>query len=106
MRTNLTDQYITSSNSSVNSTITNNTVQFPLQQKFYADFSHDYIILSVLTAMSFDYLNDAPSLTRYPPNPKRHFILSHLTPFGGRLITEVVGCASANPTPVPNHRAQ
>jgi hypothetical protein len=102
----LTHQYISSSNSSVNSTITNNATQFPLKQKFYADFSHDYIILSVLTAMSFDYLNDAPSLTQYPPNPKRHFMLSHLTPFGGRLITEVVGCASANPTPVPKHRTQ
>jgi hypothetical protein len=102
----LTNQYITSSNSSVNSTITNNANQFPLGQKFYADFTHDDIIVSVLTAMSFDYLNDPPSLTQYPPNPNRHFILSHLTPFGGRLITEVVGCASANPTPVPNHRTQ
>lgn len=102
----LTNQYITSSNSSVNSTITSNAKQFPLGEKFYADFTHDDIIISVLTAMSFDYLNDPPSLTQYPPNPNRHFILSHLTPFGGRLITEVVGCASANPTPVSKHRTQ
>jgi hypothetical protein len=102
----LTHQYITSSNSSVNSAITNNAKQFPLEQKFYADFTHDDIIITVLTAMSFDYLNDPPSLTQCPPNPNRHFILSHLTPFGGPLITEVVGCASANPTPVPNHRTK
>ena len=102
----LTNQYITSSNSSVNSSITNNAKQFPLGEKFYADFTHDDIIISVLTAMSFDYLNDPPSLTQYPPDPNRHFILSHLTPFGGRLITEVVGCASADPTPVAMHRTQ
>jgi len=27
-----------------------------------------------------------------------------MTPFGGRLVTEVIGCASANPTPYPDHR--
>jgi hypothetical protein len=102
----LTNQYITSSDSSVNSSITNNAKQFPLGEKFYADFTHDDIIISVLTAMSFDYLNDPPSLTQYPPDPNRHFILSHLTPFGGRLITEVIGCASADPTPVAMHRTQ
>lgn len=102
----LTNQYITSSNSSVNSSITNNAKEFPLGEKFYADFTHDDIIISVLTAMSFDYLNDPPSLTQYPPDPNRHFILSHLTPFGGRLITEVIGCASADPTPVAMHRTQ
>jgi hypothetical protein len=102
----LTNQYITSSNSSVNSSITDNAKQFPLGEKFYADFTHDDIIISVLTALSFDYLNDPPSLTQYPPDPNRHFILSHLTPFGGRLITEVIGCASADPTPVAAHHTQ
>ena len=102
----LTNQYITSSNSSVNSTITDNPTDFPLGEKFYADFTHDDIIVSVLTALSFDYLNQPPSLTQYPPDPSRHFILSHLTPFGGRLITEVIGCASADPTPYPTHRTQ
>lgn len=100
----LTNQLITSSNSSVNSSIDNNAAQFPLGQKFYADFTHDDIIVSVLTAMSMDYFKDPPNLTQVPPNPNRHFILSHMTPFGGRLITEVIGCASANPAPVSAHR--
>jgi len=100
----LTNQYITSSNSSVNYTLTNNPTDFPLGEKFYADFTHDDIIISTLTAMSMDYFKDPPSLTQYPPDPNRHFILSHLTPFGGRLITEVIGCSSANPTPYPSHR--
>ena len=95
----LTNQYITSSNSSVNSTIDDNAKDFPLGQKFYADFSHDDIIVSVLTALSLDYLKDPPPLKTYPAPTNRKFILSHLTPFGGRLVTEVIGCASANPTP-------
>jgi hypothetical protein len=88
----------------VNSTITDNPTDFPLGQKFYADFSHDDIIISVLTAMSVDYFKDPPSLTQYPPNPNRHFILSHLTPFGARLITETIGCSTSDPAPVKDHR--
>ncbi|ESZ93260.1 hypothetical protein SBOR_6360 [Sclerotinia borealis F-4128] len=94
----LQHQYITSSNSSVNYTLDNNPITFPLDQKFYADFSHDDIIVSALTAMSMDYFRDAPSLTQYPPNPNRKFILSHITPFAARLMTETIGCSSANST--------
>lgn len=100
----LQHQYITIANSTTNSTLDGNSTDFPLDQKFYADFSHDDILLSVLTAMSFDYLKDPPSLTAYPPNPNRHFILSHLTPFAAKLVTEVIGCGSADPTAVHDTR--
>jgi hypothetical protein len=59
-----TNQYITSSNSSVNYTLDNNANDFPLGAPFYADFTHDNIILSVLTAMSFDYFKSPPSLSQ------------------------------------------
>jgi len=75
-----------------------------LARPFYADFTHDDIIISTLTAMSMDYFRDPTSLTQFPPNPNRHFILSDLTPFGGRLVTEVIGCASGNPSPVAAYR--
>ncbi|KAK3075030.1 hypothetical protein LTR53_002000 [Teratosphaeriaceae sp. CCFEE 6253] len=102
----LTNQYITSSNSSVNSSITNNEAQFPLGRPFYADFSHDDILVSVLASMSLDYFHEHPSLTEYPPNPDRHFVPSHMMPFGARLITEVIGCADAEPAAVHEHRTQ
>lgn len=102
----LTNQYITSSNSSVNSTLDDNAAQFPLGSPFYADFTHDDIIISLFTAMSLDYFKDPPSLTEYPPDPRRHFILSHLTPFGARLVTEVIGCASLDPKENPVHDVQ
>lgn len=103
----LTNQYITSSNSSVNSSLTDNARDFPLGRPFYADFTHDDIIISVLTSLSIDYFRSPkPSLTAYPPDPNRPFILSHLTPFGGRLITEVIGCSSANPPVQPTARVQ
>jgi Histidine phosphatase superfamily (branch 2) len=100
----LEHHYILTSDSSVNSTIDNNQQDFPLNQKLYADFSHDDILISILTAMSLDYLRDPPDLNAYPPNPNRHFILSHLTPFAARLVTEVIGCTSPKPTAVSKHR--
>ncbi|TKA83048.1 hypothetical protein B0A55_00855 [Friedmanniomyces simplex] len=102
----LSNQYITSSNSSVNSSLTNNAADFPLGAPFYADFTHDDIIVSVLTSMSIDYFREHPNLHQYPPDPNRHFILSNITPFGARLITEVIGCADADPTAVHSHRTQ
>jgi hypothetical protein len=54
--------------------------------------------------MSLDYIRDPPSLTQFPPNPHRHFILSHLTPFGARLITETIGCSLSDPAPVEKPR--
>ena len=102
----LQNQYITTSNSSINSTFTNNPTTFPLSQPFYADFSHDTVIVAVLTALSLDYLHVPPSLSDAPPDPSRPFILSHIVPFGARLVTEVIGCASSDPEPVSEHRTQ
>lgn len=102
----LQHQLIPTSNSSVNSTLDCNGRTFPTNQPFYADFSHDDILISVLTAMSLDYFHEAPSLTDYPPDPDRHFKMSNLTPFGARLITEVISCNSPDPEPVEDTRMQ
>ncbi|OCK78732.1 phosphoglycerate mutase-like protein [Lepidopterella palustris CBS 459.81] len=39
-------------------------------------------------------------------NSTRHFILSRLTPFSARLVTEVIGCADENPSPNPQMQTQ
>lgn len=100
----LNNEYIFESNSSVNSSITNSTAYFPLGRPFYADFTHDDIIISVLAAMSVDYYHDSPNLTQYPPDPERHWRMSRITPFGAKLITEVIGCSEPNPAAVHNRR--
>lgn len=82
----------------------NNDRTFPLGQKIYPDFSHDDIIISVLTALSVDYFKDAPTLTKYPPQKDRRFNLAYLTPFGANLVTEQIGCSVPNPESVKNHR--
>lgn len=95
---------ISSSDSSVNSTLDGSSDTFPLNQKVYADFSHDDIIISVLTALSMDYFLAPPPVKVFPAPKDRHFWLGHLTPFGANLITEVIGCSSKNPEAVASPR--
>lgn len=46
-----------------------------------------------------EYFDHAPNYTQYPVS-FGNFQLSHMTPFGGRLVTEVIGCAAADPPEV------
>ncbi|SNX86142.1 related to 3-phytase A precursor [Melanopsichium pennsylvanicum] len=83
----------TSAITTENSTLDSNPTYFPLDQPIYVDFSHDDILVSVLTALNYtqvigDYLDP-----RYP-DPNRTFVLSHITPFAARLVFEVVECGS------------
>jgi hypothetical protein len=71
-----------------NTTLDESSTYFPLDQPFYFDFTHDDVILSVLTVLNFtqiagDYLN----ATEMDAN--RTFVLSHIVPFGARLYFEV-----------------
>ncbi|KAI0999785.1 hypothetical protein K3495_g8409, partial [Podosphaera aphanis] len=79
---------------------------FPTDQPFFADFTHDIMITGTLAALSIDYFRDTPSLTQFPPNADRKFRISKIAPFGARLVTETIGCSSANPSPRKNARIQ
>lgn len=52
------------------------------------------------------YFKKHPTLDQFPPSSESNFLLSHLTPFGANLITEQIGCSSADPKPVSNRRVQ
>lgn len=93
----LQGKLINQSDTSVNSSLTDNEGSFPLDMKFYADFTHDKMVLGVLTALSIDFFRHLPDLHKYPPQKKRRFKASKLVPFTARLITEVIGCESEHP---------
>jgi hypothetical protein len=93
----LTNQTISISNSSVNSTLDGNQNTFPLGQQFYLDMSHDFMIVGMLTAMSLDYFHQPLVLNNFPPPEDRHFKTSYVIPYAARLITEKIGCISSNP---------
>ncbi|KAI1006442.1 hypothetical protein K3495_g1782 [Podosphaera aphanis] len=102
----LNHSLITTSSSSVNSTLDSDPATFPTDQPFFADFTHDIMITGTLAALCIDYFRDTPSLTQFPPNADRKFRISKIAPFGARLVTETIGCSSANPSPRKNARIQ
>jgi len=102
----LQSRFIKESDSSVNSTITRDDDMFPLGMKFYADFTHDKMVLAVLTALSLDYFKHIPDRKTYPPQKDRLFRVSHIVPFTARLVTEVIECDTTHPKPEKHERVR
>lgn len=92
----LEKKLITSSDTSVNYTLDDTTAEFPLDQSFYMDMSHDDIILSVITALGLEYFNYGPNglPSDLDHAPNRTFSLSEMTPFGARFMSEIWTCPS------------
>jgi len=93
LKARLEERYITASSHTygVNTSQTNNANDFPLDQPLYADFTHDSIIVSVLSALGLDVVKEKKLTSAKIPVP-RQFIVSRLTPFGARLFVEVLDC--------------
>ncbi|KAH7138446.1 histidine phosphatase superfamily [Dendryphion nanum] len=82
----------------INTTLTNNTATFPTTQTLNLDFSHDSNIISILTAFGLRQFAAPLPSTHIPQT--REFILSHLEPFAGRLVIEIINA----PAPVSPRR--
>lgn len=80
-----------------NSTLDSSSTTFPLDQSLYADFTHDDIIVSVLTALNYTQVI-GEQLDPTNPDPNRTFVLSHITPFAARLVFEIVESTGSNST--------
>lgn len=72
----------------VNYTLDTMNATFPLNQSLYMDFSHDTNIFSILTAFGLRQFADKLSNSTITPN--RNVTVSHLTPFGARVVWEQV----------------
>ena len=86
----LSKQKFTGPQTEQNSTLDKNSTYFPLDQKLYADFTHDASIQMILTALNFTQIADYLPLTN--PDPKRRYRTSRVTPFAARLAFEVLNC--------------
>ena len=77
-----------------NSTLDSNSAYYPLDQGLYADFSHDTAITNIMTAFNLTQVLQVLDPTN--PDPKRHYRASRVTPFGARLVFEVMDCDENN----------
>ncbi|WFD19068.1 hypothetical protein MCAP1_001286 [Malassezia caprae] len=76
---------------SQNTTLDRNETYFPLDQRLYADFTHDSAIVNILTAFNLTQIGDHLKATK--PNKNRRFRASAIVPFGARVAFEVLECA-------------
>ena len=77
-----------------NTTLDENEMYFPVDQMLYADFTHDDVITSVLTALNYTQFSEFLPTTQ--PNPNRRYRSSRVTPFAARLVFEVLDCNSTD----------
>ncbi|KAK5093445.1 hypothetical protein LTR70_004806 [Exophiala xenobiotica] len=72
----------------VNRTLDTVETTFPLNQSLYMDFSHDTNIYSILTAFGMTQFSD--QLANDTITPNRNVTVSHITPFGARVVWEQI----------------
>lgn len=77
-----------SGSTNVNETLDEMEETFPLHQNLYMDFSHDTNIYSILTALGLRQFND--QLSNSSITPGRNVTVSHITPFGARVVLEQI----------------
>ncbi|KAI5475903.1 acid phosphatase, phytase [Pseudohyphozyma bogoriensis] len=82
--------YATNDQTQVNHTLDASSTTFPLGRSFYADFTHDDQITSILGAMG---LKQGPSLPVTGPPTNQVWITSQIVPFSGHLVTERLQCS-------------
>lgn len=73
-----------------NNTLDKNPTYFPVNQTLYADFSHDSVMVSILTA--FNFTQFSTPLGSGSIVTKRGFRASDVVPFGARVVFEVLEC--------------
>lgn len=87
----ISNRTITKDATSQNTTLDRNETYFPLDQRLYADFTHDNAIVNILTAFNLTQIGDQLEATK--PNKDRRFRASAIVPFGARVAFEVIECA-------------
>ncbi|XAO23465.1 hypothetical protein I312_102243 [Cryptococcus bacillisporus CA1280] len=89
---------ITSSNSSVNTTLDNNSTYFPLNQSIYADATHEVVLLDTLTAFNLTALFSTGPLPVDRRVEGSSFVASQVVPFATHLVVQVLECTDQTPT--------
>ncbi|KAG6810012.1 hypothetical protein H0H92_013718 [Tricholoma furcatifolium] len=77
-------------NTQTNRTLDASPETFPLNHTIYADFTHDNQMIAIYAAMGL--FKQSSHLNPTSPDPNRDWIVSHLTPFSARMITEKLAC--------------
>ncbi|EGF97768.1 uncharacterized protein MELLADRAFT_84480 [Melampsora larici-populina 98AG31] len=78
--------------SSINTTLFNNPVTFPLNQSIYVDATHDTVISTIVVALNLTSLAASGPLPTNRRDPKRSFRVEQIAPFGAQMATQIMTC--------------
>lgn len=78
--------------SSINTTLFENPVTFPLNQSIYVDATHDTVISSIVVALNLTTLASKGPLPTNRRDPNRSFRVEQIAPFGAQIATQILSC--------------
>jgi len=81
--------YVDDDATTVNRTLDHSSITFPLNRPLYADFAHDPILSSVVTALGF---KNGTALAATGPRAGNAWVTSAIVPFSGNIVTERLSC--------------
>jgi hypothetical protein len=79
----------------VNHTLDSNPATFPLGRSFYADFTHENLMVAAFAAMGLFKGGSPPDPLK--PDPARTWLSSKLVPFSARFVVERLQCTAGVP---------
>ncbi|KAI1612650.1 histidine phosphatase superfamily [Exophiala viscosa] len=83
--------------SALNETFDNSSTYFPLNQSFYADATHEVVVLDTLTAFNLTALFNGPALSTSNRNSSNNtFVASKIVPFATHFTAQVLECPARN----------
>jgi len=74
-----------------NKTLVSNPKTFPLDRGMYVDFSHDNLMVAVVSTMGLSKDKNG-MLDPRKPNRNREWYISRIVPFSGRMVVERMEC--------------
>ena len=70
----------------------NDSFPFPLSRKFYADFTHENLMVAVYSAMGLFNITNHPLHTT-KMDKDRNWVASEMVPFSSRMVVEKLSCS-------------
>lgn len=77
----------------INTTLCAERATFPLDRTFYADFSHDNVMVAIFSALGL-FAQDG-ELDAARMDVRRTWRVGRMVPFAGRMVVEKLACARA-----------
>ncbi|KAJ7749808.1 phosphoglycerate mutase-like protein [Mycena maculata] len=89
--------------STINQTIVQSNITFPLDQPIYVDATHDTVISTIVVAMNFTSMTTTGPLPATHIPTDRSYKVNQISPFAANLVGQVLSCPAQATSTAPTH---